>query len=145
MKTLKADTKYFEDLLIKDTTKKTGLSISQLKTCVGPTYGNTTVAECPVAQAENKPFIVLAYNPQMTQRKNDFASIKLPNRNYKVQVFKDGAFHDTDSDIMEKMHLADSGKMSDYEMLVPLDFEPVSATIIQVIPIEEKERQQLDE
>jgi hypothetical protein len=30
-------------------------------------------------------------------------------------------------------------------MLIPLDFEPVSAAILKVIPIDNEERQQLDQ
>lgn len=60
-------------------------------------------------------------------------------------MFKDGSFLDTESDILEKTHFADAEKVTDYEMIVPVDYEPVSATILQVVPIETEERQRLDE
>ena len=65
-------------MLVEDVKQRTGivLKAASLLSCKdGPSQGNDTVMLCPVSLDQNKQkkeFIVLAYNPQMTSRKNSF-------------------------------------------------------------------------
>lgn len=143
----------FNQMLVEEVKQRTGIQIkaASLQSCKdGPSQGNDTVLLCPVSLDQNrqkKEFIVLAYNPQMTSRKNSFVQIKLPTKDYKAQKWSSdqNQFVNVESDIIEQNHFNyQTQRFKDYEMFIPANFEANRADIYKIIKISEEEKNQIE-
>lgn len=141
-------------MLVEDVKQRTGLQFvaGSLVACKdGPSQGNDTVQSCPIFLDQNrlkKEFFVLAYNSQMTTRKNSFVEVKLPQKDYKAQKWsqEQGQFVNVESDIIEQNHFDYSTKkFVDYEMFIPTNFEANKAEVFKIIKISAEEIAQIEQ
>lgn len=91
---------------------------------------------------------MLAYNPQMTSRKNSFVQIRLPSKDYKAQKWSQdqSQFVNVESDILEQNHFNyKTQRIKDYQMYIPSDFEANRADVYKIIKISEEEKNQIEQ
>ena len=114
-----SSTKVYQKVLLDKMKKLTGIESPELEKCFGS--NNYTVLQCPIVNNLNKPeFMVVAHNPSTLQF-NRFVKVKLPNKNYKAQVWskENLQFENVVSDIFEQAHFSlDRNQTFDYEMFI---------------------------
>jgi len=78
-------------------------------------------------------------NPQLAARKKSHAKINLKSRNYKASIWHEEKkqFLAAPSDVMENQHVDGS---TDYDMIVPIDFEPMRPNVIKIEKISEEDK-----
>lgn len=99
-----SSTKVYHKVLLEKMKKLTGIESSSLDQCFGS--NNYTVLQCPIVNHLKQPeFIVVAHNPS-TLHFNRFIKVKLPNKNYKAQVWskENLDFENVVSDTFEQAH-----------------------------------------
>lgn len=144
-------TQLSEDLGLK-------IEAKDLSQCLnGPSGGNDTVKQCPIYQhsqlsKDKEEFLVVVSSSQNLQNKESYARVRLPSKNYKAQKWTkkanstDLAFIDVPSDILEQVHFNyDKKKETDFEMIIPTQFQPNRLSIFKMIKVGDAEKEKIEQ
>lgn len=138
-RSMDSSSKVYQRVMLERMRKITGIESENLESCFGS--NNYTVLQCPIVNHLNKTeFLVVAHNPS-TLKFNRFIKVKLPNKNYKAQVWskENLEFENVVSDVFEQAHFSVENKETfDYEMFVQKDLEPNEISFIKLIKLNSK-------